>query len=74
MKEHKLEQSQEENLSLLEERDALQLRLSSLMRQVRPKFTYIESRDGPDIRFSIRYPAKSGPFSVIRYPTGYRIL
>ena len=26
------------------------------------------SRDGPDIRFSIRYPANSGHFSAIRIP------
>ena len=31
-------------------------------------------RDGPDIRFSIRYPAKSGHFLAIQYPAGYRIL
>ena len=31
------------------------------------------SRDGPDIRFSVRYSAKSGHFSAIRYPAGYRI-
>ena len=30
-------------------------------------------RDGPDIRFSIRYPAKSGHFSAILYPAGYRM-
>ena len=34
----------------------------------------VKIRDGPDIRFSIRYPAKSGHFSAIRYPAGYRIL
>ena len=34
IKEHKLEGIQEENLTLLEERDSLQLRLSSLMRQM----------------------------------------
>ena len=34
---------------------------------------YLLSRDGPDIRFSIRYQAKSGHFSAIRYPAGYRI-
>ena len=32
------------------------------------------SRDGLDIWFSIWYPAKSGHFSAIRYPAGYRIL
>ena len=30
----------------------------------------IDSRNGTDIRFSIRYPAKSGHFSAIRYPAG----
>ena len=35
--------------------------------------TLVEIRDGPDIRFSIRYPAKYGHFIVIRYPAGYRI-
>ncbi len=34
MKEHKLEEIQDLNLTLLEERDSLQLRLSSLMRQM----------------------------------------
>jgi len=34
MKEHKLDEMQEENVSLLQERDSLQLRLSSLMRQM----------------------------------------
>ena len=32
-----------------------------------------ESRDGSDIRFSIRYPARSGHFSDIRYLARYRI-
>ena len=31
-------------------------------------------KDGLDIRFRIRYPAKSGHFSAIRYAAGYRIL
>ena len=34
----------------------------------------LKRRDGPDIRFSIRYPAKSGHFSAIRYPARHRIL
>jgi len=34
IKEHKLDEMQEENVSLLQERDSLQLRLSSLMRQM----------------------------------------
>ena len=36
------------------------------------KYTWI--RDGPDIWFSIRYPAKSGHFSAIQYPAGYQVL
>ena len=37
------------------------------------KCSYIFTRDGPDIRFSIRYPAKSGHFQLsgIRPDTGY---
>ena len=35
---------------------------------------FIFSRDGLDIRFSIRYPAKSGHFSAFRYPALYQIL
>ena len=34
---------------------------------------HVKNRDGPDIRFNIRYPAKSGHFSAIRYPAGYQI-
>ena len=32
------------------------------------------SRDGPDIPFSIWYPAKSSHFSAIQYPARYQIL
>ena len=46
---------------------------SDMRVQIMIRYMNIIFRDGPDIRFSIRYPAKSGHFSAIRYPAGYRI-
>ena len=47
---------------------------SQILCYLKYEIIWVYTRDGPDIRFSIRYPAKSGHFSAIRYPAGYWIL